>query len=146
MHHCILDCVALKTCATFLICFCLLACPPFTKVVSGGEVTVPDYFRLEQLQEEFNFVSDEELDRSRRFRLLRLRTQEVAEFRNYKCVPALEREVSEKVFQVRVESFTASPYCSNILFSIHLFTVLYCTLPQIVSMWLDKIIQPYKIL
>lgn len=107
MHHCILDCVALKTCAPFLICFCLLACPPFTKVVSGGEVTVPDYFRLEQLQEEFNFVSDEELDRSRRFRLLRLRTQEVAEFRNYKCVPALEREVSEKVFQVRVESFTA---------------------------------------
>lgn len=90
-------------------------------MVSGGEVTVPDYFRLEQLQEEFNFVSDEELDRSRRFRLLRLRTQEVAEFRNYKCVPALEREVSEKVFQVRVESFTASPYCSNILSSIHLF-------------------------
>ncbi|XP_048108289.1 coiled-coil and C2 domain-containing protein 2A isoform X3 [Alosa alosa] len=68
-------------------------------VVSGGEVTVPDYFRLEQLQEEFNFLSDEELDRSRRFRLLRLRTQEVAEFRGYKFVPTLEREVSEKVFQ-----------------------------------------------
>ncbi|XP_042564766.1 coiled-coil and C2 domain-containing protein 2A isoform X2 [Clupea harengus] len=68
-------------------------------VVSGGDVTVPDYFRLEQLQEEFNFLSDEELDRSRRFRLLRLRTQEVAEFRGYKCVPAQEREVSEKIFQ-----------------------------------------------
>ncbi|KAL2089530.1 hypothetical protein ACEWY4_014218 [Coilia grayii] len=68
-------------------------------VVSGGEVTVPAYFRLEQLQEEFNFLSDEELDRSRRFRLLRLRSQEVAEFRGYKCVPALEREVSDKIFQ-----------------------------------------------
>lgn len=69
-------------------------------MVSGGEVTVPAYFRLEQLQEEFNFLSDEELDRSRRFRLLRLRSQEVAEFRGYKCVPALEREVSDKIFQV----------------------------------------------
>uniref|UniRef100_A0A4W5ML41 Coiled-coil and C2 domain containing 2A n=1 Tax=Hucho hucho TaxID=62062 RepID=A0A4W5ML41_9TELE len=67
----------------------------------SGEVTAPDYFRLEQLQEEFNFLSDEEIERSRRFRLLRLRNQEVAEFRNYKCVPALEREVTDKVFQVR---------------------------------------------
>uniref|UniRef100_A0A4W5MGV1 Coiled-coil and C2 domain containing 2A n=1 Tax=Hucho hucho TaxID=62062 RepID=A0A4W5MGV1_9TELE len=65
----------------------------------SGEVTAPDYFRLEQLQEEFNFLSDEEIERSRRFRLLRLRNQEVAEFRNYKCVPALEREVTDKVFQ-----------------------------------------------
>uniref|UniRef100_A0A4W6E1R3 Coiled-coil and C2 domain containing 2A n=1 Tax=Lates calcarifer TaxID=8187 RepID=A0A4W6E1R3_LATCA len=69
------------------------------KVASSGEVTAPEYFRLEQLQEEFNFVTDEELERSRRFRLLRLRNQEVAEFRNYKCVPALEREVTDKVFQ-----------------------------------------------
>ncbi|XP_070764717.1 coiled-coil and C2 domain-containing protein 2A [Enoplosus armatus] len=69
------------------------------KVASSGEVTAPEYFRLEQLQEEFNFVTDEELDRSKRFRLLRLRNQEVAEFRNCKCVPALEREVTDKVFQ-----------------------------------------------
>uniref|UniRef100_A0A3Q3N7K7 Coiled-coil and C2 domain containing 2A n=1 Tax=Labrus bergylta TaxID=56723 RepID=A0A3Q3N7K7_9LABR len=68
-------------------------------VASSGEVTAPEYFRLEQLQEEFNFVTDEELERSKRFRLLRLRNQEVAEFRNYKCVPALEREVTDKVFQ-----------------------------------------------
>ncbi|XP_029904845.1 coiled-coil and C2 domain-containing protein 2A isoform X2 [Myripristis murdjan] len=69
------------------------------KVASSGEVIAPEYFRLEQLQEEFNFVTDEELDRSKRFRLLRLRNQEVAEFRNYKMVPALEREVTDKVFQ-----------------------------------------------
>ncbi|XP_077964880.1 coiled-coil and C2 domain-containing protein 2A isoform X3 [Gasterosteus aculeatus] len=68
------------------------------KVASSGEVTAPDYFRLEQLQEEFNFVPDEELERSKRFRLLRLRNQEVAEFRNYKFVPALEKEVADKVF------------------------------------------------
>lgn len=63
---------------------------------------MPDYFRLEQLQEEFNFLSDEELERSRRFRLLRLRSQEVAEFRHLKSVPSIEREISEKVFEVRV--------------------------------------------
>ncbi|KAI4894240.1 hypothetical protein NFI96_025429 [Prochilodus magdalenae] len=68
-------------------------------VASGGEVAVPDYFRLEQLQEEFNFLSDEELGRSRRFRLLRLRSQEVAEFRHFKTIPATEREISEKVFE-----------------------------------------------
>uniref|UniRef100_A0A8C1HKI2 Coiled-coil and C2 domain containing 2A n=1 Tax=Cyprinus carpio carpio TaxID=630221 RepID=A0A8C1HKI2_CYPCA len=68
-------------------------------VVSSGDVAVPEYFRLEQLQEEFNFLSDEELQRSRRFRLLRLRSQEVPEFRHFKCVPSMEREVSEKVFQ-----------------------------------------------
>lgn len=72
------------------------------QVASSGEVIAPEYFRLEQLQEEFNFVTDEELDRSKRFRLLRLRNQEVAEFRNYKMVPALEREVTDKVFQVRL--------------------------------------------
>ncbi|XP_016386999.1 coiled-coil and C2 domain-containing protein 2A [Sinocyclocheilus rhinocerous] len=68
-------------------------------VVSGGDVAVPEYFRLEQLQEEFNFLTDEELHRCRRFRLLRLRSQEVPEFRHFKCVPSMEREISEKVFQ-----------------------------------------------
>lgn len=74
--------------------------PVVRQVASSGEVTAPEYFRLEQLQEEFNFVTDEELEKSKRFRLLRFRNQEVAEFRNYKCVPALEREVTDKVFQV----------------------------------------------
>ncbi|XP_072246111.1 coiled-coil and C2 domain-containing protein 2A [Leuresthes tenuis] len=69
------------------------------KVASSGEVMAPEYFRLEHLQEEFNFVPDGDLEKSNRFRLLRLRNQEVAEFRNYRFVPALEREVSDKMFQ-----------------------------------------------
>lgn len=72
------------------------------QVATSGEVTAPEYFRLEQLQEEFNFSTDEELEKSRRFRLLRLRDRCVPEFRNHKNVPALEREVTEKVFQVRL--------------------------------------------
>ncbi|XP_042326505.1 coiled-coil and C2 domain-containing protein 2A isoform X2 [Sceloporus undulatus] len=67
-------------------------------VATSGDASVPDFFRLEQLQQEFNFVSDEEFNRSKRFRLLELRNSEVAEFRNYKCVPLLEREINEKIF------------------------------------------------
>lgn len=70
------------------------------QVATSGEVMVPEYFRLEQLQEEFNFATDEELEKSRRFRLLRLRNCGIPEFRNHKNVPAVEREVTEKVFQV----------------------------------------------
>lgn len=83
--------------------------PVVPQLASSGEVTAPEYFRLEQLQEEFNFVTDEELERSKRFRLLRLRSQEVAEFRNYKCVPALEREVTDKVFQVSLPNIYYIP-------------------------------------
>ncbi|XP_061440487.1 coiled-coil and C2 domain-containing protein 2A isoform X2 [Rhineura floridana] len=66
---------------------------------TSGDASIPDFFRLEQLQQEFNFVSDEEFDRSKRFRLLQLRNSEVAEFRSCKFVPLLEREISERLFQ-----------------------------------------------
>ncbi|KAM6150477.1 coiled-coil and C2 domain-containing protein 2A isoform 1-T1 [Erethizon dorsatum] len=68
-------------------------------VATSGESYIPDFFRLEQLQQEFNFVTSEELNRSKRFRLLCLRSQEVPEFRNYKPIPAYDREIMEKVFQ-----------------------------------------------
>ncbi|XP_072476396.1 coiled-coil and C2 domain-containing protein 2A isoform X2 [Notamacropus eugenii] len=68
-------------------------------VATSGDTYVPEYFRLEQLQQEFNFVSDEELNRSKRFRLLHLRTLEVPEFRNFKQVPIYDQEIMEKVFQ-----------------------------------------------
>ncbi|XP_048455338.1 coiled-coil and C2 domain-containing protein 2A isoform X2 [Rhincodon typus] len=66
---------------------------------TSGEALDNDYFRLEQLQEEFNFVSDQVFNKSKRFRLLQLRSEEVAEFHNFKQVPILDREISEKIFQ-----------------------------------------------
>uniref|UniRef100_A0A6I8SKL6 Coiled-coil and C2 domain containing 2A n=1 Tax=Xenopus tropicalis TaxID=8364 RepID=A0A6I8SKL6_XENTR len=66
---------------------------------SNGEASVPEFFRLEHLQKEFNFTSEEELRRSKRFRLLQLRNQEVAEFRNYKQIPLKDREIPDKLFQ-----------------------------------------------
>ena len=55
--------------------------------VGGGDkfmqgLRLPEHFRLEQLQEEFNFCRDEDLDKSRRFKLIQLREREVPEFKN----------------------------------------------------------------
>uniref|UniRef100_A0A8C6VNX8 Coiled-coil and C2 domain containing 2A n=1 Tax=Naja naja TaxID=35670 RepID=A0A8C6VNX8_NAJNA len=71
----------------------------FLKVTPCGDSSIPDFFRLEQLQKEFNFVFDEEFNMSKRFWLLELRMNEVAEFQNYKFVPLLEKEISEKILQ-----------------------------------------------
>ncbi|XP_044152706.1 coiled-coil and C2 domain-containing protein 2A [Bufo gargarizans] len=67
-------------------------------IANSGDAYVPEFFRLEQLQKEFDFVSEEDLSRSKRLRLLQLRNQEVAEFRNYKMVPIKEREIPDKIF------------------------------------------------
>ena len=40
------------------------------------------------------------MEENRRFRLIQLRNEEVTEFRNYKMIPALEREVPKDTFAV----------------------------------------------
>ncbi|KAH3847614.1 hypothetical protein DPMN_089941, partial [Dreissena polymorpha] len=67
----------------------------------GGDtshLTPAEYFRLEQLMVEFDFVTQQELEENKRFRLIQLRDEEVQEFKNYKMVPAHEREVPRDVF------------------------------------------------
>ncbi|XP_072045143.1 coiled-coil and C2 domain-containing protein 2A-like isoform X2 [Amphiura filiformis] len=66
----------------------------------GGKILkqAAQFFRLEQLQEEFNFVSHEVLESSKRFRLISLREKEVPEFRNYKMVPLIEKEIPDTAF------------------------------------------------
>ena len=75
--------------------------------VGESERGPAEYFRLEQLQEEFDFCSDEELHSNRRFRLLEYRSQEVPEFRHYRMVPAFEKEISANVFDVRKRAIVA---------------------------------------
>lgn len=60
----------------------------------------PDYFRLEQLQEEFNFCDDQDIANNKRFQLLELRDGEVADFKNFKMVPVLEKEIPRDTFTV----------------------------------------------
>ncbi|XP_072413129.1 coiled-coil and C2 domain-containing protein 2A-like [Chiloscyllium punctatum] len=59
----------------------------------------PEYFRLDQIQEEFNFVPDKKLDLSKRFRLLMLRNSGVPEYCCFKQVPPYDREISDNIFQ-----------------------------------------------
>ncbi|XP_075249259.1 coiled-coil and C2 domain-containing protein 2A-like isoform X4 [Convolutriloba macropyga] len=70
----------------------------YTDGAVGENSEKPEYFRLEQLQEEFDFCKDEELNTNRRFRLLEYRSQEVPEFRNYRMVPASQEEISPDFF------------------------------------------------
>ena len=58
-----------------------------------------DYFRLEQLQEEFNFATDDEINSSRRFRMIELREKEVPEFQN-KVIPLFDEEIPDDTFIV----------------------------------------------
>ncbi|RXN02053.1 Coiled-coil and C2 domain-containing protein 2A [Acipenser ruthenus] len=59
-----------------------------------------EHFRLEQFQEEFNFVTDEEFESSKRFRLLQLRNSEVSEFCGFKQIPLYDREIPDSIFEV----------------------------------------------
>lgn len=68
-----------------------------------GKVINSENLQLERLQEDFYFATDEELDGSKRFKMLQLRNQGVAGFWNYKFTPALEKEVTDKMFQELAE-------------------------------------------
>ena len=65
-----------------------------------SQLVPAEYFRLEQLMEEFDFLEEEEFKANRRFQLLELRDGEVQEFRNYKMVPAYEKEIPRDAFTV----------------------------------------------
>ncbi|XP_071964631.1 coiled-coil and C2 domain-containing protein 2A-like isoform X2 [Antedon mediterranea] len=65
----------------------------------GNQSHIPDFFRLEQLQEEFNFVTDDELALSKRFKMIEYRQKEIPEFRNIKFVPCQEKEIQDDIFK-----------------------------------------------
>uniref|UniRef100_A0A8C6FY97 Coiled-coil and C2 domain containing 2B n=1 Tax=Moschus moschiferus TaxID=68415 RepID=A0A8C6FY97_MOSMO len=62
---------------------------------------IPKYFRLEQLQDEFNFVSEEEMKKSKRFQLLQLRNAGQLDVFILQQMPLYDREIPDLVFQMR---------------------------------------------
>uniref|UniRef100_A0A4X1UF39 Coiled-coil and C2 domain containing 2B n=2 Tax=Sus scrofa TaxID=9823 RepID=A0A4X1UF39_PIG len=62
---------------------------------------MPKYFRLEQLQDEFNFVSEEEMKKSKRFQLLQLRNAGHLDIFLPQPMPLYDREIPDLVFQMR---------------------------------------------
>ncbi|XP_010619173.2 protein CC2D2B [Fukomys damarensis] len=60
---------------------------------------IPQYFHLEQLQDEFNFVSEEEMKKSKRFQLLQLRNAGQLDSFLPQQMPLYDREIPDLVFQ-----------------------------------------------
>ncbi|KAB1271086.1 Protein CC2D2B [Camelus dromedarius] len=60
---------------------------------------MPKYFRLEQWQDEFNFVSEEEMKKSKRFQLLQLRNAGQVDVSLLQQMPLYDREIPDVVFQ-----------------------------------------------
>lgn len=60
---------------------------------------VPQYFRLNQLEEECEFVSQKEFAESKRFKLIQLRDKGVPEFKNLKMIPSRDREIPDNIFE-----------------------------------------------
>lgn len=61
---------------------------------------IPKYFRLEQLQDEFNFVSEEEITKSKRFQLLQLRNAGQLDIFLLQQIPLYDKDIPDLVFQV----------------------------------------------
>uniref|UniRef100_A0A452QCN4 Uncharacterized protein n=1 Tax=Ursus americanus TaxID=9643 RepID=A0A452QCN4_URSAM len=61
---------------------------------------IPKYFRLEQLQDEFNFVSEEEMKKSKRFQLLQLRNAGQLDILLLQQIPLYDKDIPDLVFQV----------------------------------------------
>ncbi|VTJ89173.1 Hypothetical predicted protein, partial [Marmota monax] len=60
---------------------------------------ISNYFRLEQLQDEFNFVSEEEMKKSKRFQLLQLRNAGQLDVFILQQIPLYDSEIPDLVFQ-----------------------------------------------
>nr|XP_037866181.1 protein CC2D2B [Chlorocebus sabaeus] len=60
---------------------------------------IPKYFRLEQLQDEFNFVSEEEMAKSKRFQLLQLRNAGQLDNFLLEQMPLHDTEIPDLLFQ-----------------------------------------------
>ena len=60
------------------------------------------YFRLDQMQDQFSFCTEAELRNNLRFQLLQLRRAKAPEFRNYRMIPPMEKEIPRGI----IESYT----------------------------------------
>ena len=63
----------------------------------GGEDL--GYFRLDQMEDQFAFCSEEEIQSNLRFQMLQLRSAKAPEFRNYRLLPALEKEIPRGILE-----------------------------------------------
>ncbi len=57
------------------------------------------HFRLDSHHDQLVFGSKEDIERNARYQMLQLRRNQVPEFRNYRMIPASEREIPKGLFE-----------------------------------------------
>ena len=57
------------------------------------------HFRLDQMEDQFSFCSESEIRNNIRYQLLQLRKAKAPEFRNYRMIPPLEKEIPKGIIE-----------------------------------------------
>ena len=61
------------------------------------------YFRLDQHQDQLVFCNDTEIQNNARFQMIQLRRAKVQEFKNYRMIPILDKEVPRGLLEARTK-------------------------------------------
>ena len=61
------------------------------------------YFRLDQHQDQLVFCTDSEIQNNPRFQMIQLRRAKVQEFKNYRMIPILDKEVPKGLLEARTK-------------------------------------------
>ncbi|KAH8857544.1 Coiled-coil and C2 domain-containing protein 2A [Schistosoma japonicum] len=83
-----------------------------------------NYFHLNFLIECYNFCTDEDLDKSKRLRLIQLREKGIPEFQNI-IIPPLGKHIPEEIFDKSVREIVIEEEIPNILFLLPFFKKLF---------------------
>ena len=69
---------------------------------------VSGYFRLDSHHDQLVFGTDADLDNNVRFKMLQMRKNKVAEFRNYKMIPITEKEIPRGLLETSMKKLVYS--------------------------------------
>ena len=64
---------------------------------------ISGYFRLDQHQDQLVFCTDTEIQNNARFQMIQLRRAKVQEFKNYRMIPILDKEVPRGLLEARTK-------------------------------------------
>ena len=65
----------------------------------SGEPKDNGYFRLDQMDDQFAFCSQDQINNNVRFQMIQLRSAKAPDFRNYRMMPAYEKEVPKGILE-----------------------------------------------
>ena len=76
-----------------------------SKLSNLGSTITSGYFRLDQHHDQLIFCSDEEIQNNPRFQMIQLRRAKVPEFKNYRMIPILDKEVPKGLLEARTKRY-----------------------------------------